>query len=126
MLAALVVSLSVVPAMVVPASVVPDSTEVTVVGTVVVSVVVVDSGLVVLDPVEEVEAAEAIEEATLLRLLATEEASEAMLEARPLRDARADERAADTDEMRGAAPPLVVDWPSVSPEKRPRATRARV
>jgi len=125
---ALVVSLSVVPGMVVPGSVVADSTEVSVVLTTMVVVPVVSVAVSV--PVSVLVSVpvrlERIEDARLSTLLATDEASEATLEAMALPDARADETAADTDEMRGGTLPLVVACAIVSPDKRPRATRARV
>lgn len=124
-----VVWLLVVPGMVVPGSVVADSTVLMVVVTspVVVTVVAVSvllvSVLLVSDPVM----LERIEEASERRLLAMEEASERTLEAAALPDAIADEMAADTDEMRGGTPPpLVVVWAMASPDRRPKATRARV
>jgi hypothetical protein len=133
----LVVALLVVPGIVVGGTVVPESTEVMVVSPPEVVLVEVSLPVVLAPDVAEAadeaaeEAAEAAEEAAeeaaLSMLLAAEEASEAMLEAAALPDARADERAAEIDEMRGGtATPVVDDWPSVSPERRPRATRARV
>lgn len=114
-----VVSLLVVPGIVVGGMVVPASVEVTVVLTgpelVLEELVVELLPEVVLEELEPV--------AALSRLLARDEASEAMLEAAALPDARADEMAPDTDEMR---PPLVLDWPRASPDRRPRATRTRV
>lgn len=137
---AMVVLLLVVPGMVVGGIVVPDSTEVTVVLTGPVLVLLpeevdpaaavealeaTDEALEAADEAAEAadEAAEAAEEAALSMLLATDEAAEAMLEAAELPAAAADETAAEAE---AAAPVLVVDWPSASPERRPRAITARV
>jgi len=141
----LVVWLLVVPAIVVGGTVVPDSTEVMVVSP---PEEVLDAEVplpVVLNPdvpaaaleaadlaadlAEEAteEAAAAAEEATLSALLTIPEASEARLEAAALPDAIADETTLDIDEIRGGiSMPVEEDWASVSPERRPRATRARV
>jgi len=120
---ALVVSLLVVPGMVVPDSVVADSTVLMVVvtGIVVVKVVLVSVLLVSVPVVSVLVSLERIEEASERMLLATDEASERMLEAMALPDAIADETAADTDEMRGGTL-----WAMASPDRRPKATMTRV
>lgn len=121
--AALVVWLLVVPGMVVAGSVVADSTVLMVVvtGMVVVKVVLVTVPLVSVPVVAVLVSLEAMEEASERMLLAMDEASERMLEATALPDARADETAADTDEIRGGTL-----WAMASPDRRPKATRTKV